>query len=87
MLLIAGCSIGAIFGLYPQLLGSHFLAAVTGFTIVFNIEGVAAITSFGLVSVIAVAMLVIPGYSRSACTAQDCQPGVLAGSPPCTVCS
>jgi|HubBroStandDraft_4_1064222.scaffolds.fasta_scaffold20688_2 putative ABC transport system permease protein len=62
VLLIAGCSIGAIFGLYAQLLGSHFLASVTGFPIVFNIEGVAAITSFGLVSVIAVAMLAVPGY-------------------------
>jgi putative ABC transport system permease protein len=62
VLLGAGSSIGASFGLYAQLLGSHFLATVTGFPIVFNIEGIAAITSFGLVSVIAVAMLAIPGY-------------------------
>ncbi len=39
VLLMAGCSIGAIFGLYAQLLGSHFLATVTGFPIVFSIEG------------------------------------------------
>jgi putative ABC transport system permease protein len=62
VLLTAGCLIGAIFGLYAQLLGSHFLASVTGFPIVFNVEAVAAITSFALVSVIAVAMLAIPGY-------------------------
>jgi putative ABC transport system permease protein len=62
VLLTAGCSIGAIFGLYAQLLGSHFLATVTDFPIVFNIEGVAAISSFALVSCIAVAMLAIPGY-------------------------
>jgi putative ABC transport system permease protein len=62
ILLTAGSSIGAIFGLYAQLLGSHFLASVTGFPIIFNIEAVAALTSFGLVSVAAVLMLVIPGY-------------------------
>jgi putative ABC transport system permease protein len=62
VLLMAGCSIGAIFGLYAQLLGSHFLAAVTGFPIVFNIEGIAALSSFGLVSVIALAVVALPGY-------------------------
>jgi putative ABC transport system permease protein len=62
VLLTVGCSIGAAFGLYAQLLGSHFLATVTGFPIVFNIEGLAAISSFGLVSVIAVAAVALPGY-------------------------
>jgi putative ABC transport system permease protein len=62
VLLTVGCSIGAVFGLYAQLLGSHFLATVTGFPIVFNIEGLAAISSFGLVSVIAVAAVALPGY-------------------------
>jgi putative ABC transport system permease protein len=62
VLLTAGCSIGAVFGLYAQLLGSHFLATVTGFPVVFDIEGTAAISSFALVSVIAVAMLALPGY-------------------------
>ena len=62
VLLIVGCLIGAIFGLYAQLLGSHFLSTVTGFPILFGIEGVAAVTSFALVTVIAVAMLSIPGY-------------------------
>jgi len=62
VLLMAGCSIGAIFGLYAQLLGSHFLATVTGFPIVFSIEGLAAISSFGLVCVIALAVVALPGY-------------------------
>jgi putative ABC transport system permease protein len=62
VLLTAGCSIGAIFGLYAQLLGSHFLAAVTGFPIVYTIEVAAALSSFALVTIIAVAMLAIPGY-------------------------
>jgi putative ABC transport system permease protein len=62
ILLSVGCSIGAIFGLYAQLLGSHFLATVTGFPIVFDVEGVAAISAFGLVTVIAVAMVSVPGF-------------------------
>jgi putative ABC transport system permease protein len=61
ILLMAGCSIGAIFGLYAQLLGSHFLASVTGFPIVFDIEGLAAISSFALVSMIALAVVAVPG--------------------------
>jgi putative ABC transport system permease protein len=62
VLLVAGCSIGAVFGLYAQLLGSHFLATVTGFPIVFNIEGIAAVSSFALVSAIALAVVALPGY-------------------------
>jgi len=62
ILLTAGSLIGSIFGLYAQLLGSHFLSTVTGFPIVFNIEGVAAISGFALVSLVAVAILAVPGY-------------------------
>ncbi len=61
-LLTAGCLIGTIFGVYGQLLGSHFLSTVTGFPIVFSIEGVAALTSFALVNFTTVAVLAIPGY-------------------------
>jgi putative ABC transport system permease protein len=60
--LAAGCSAGALFGLYAQLLGSHFLSTVTGFPIVFNIEGTAAVVSFALVTVTTVAVLAVPGY-------------------------
>jgi putative ABC transport system permease protein len=62
ILLTAGCSIGAIFGIYAQLLGSHFLAAATGFPIVFSIEPIAAVSSFAMVSIIAVVVLALPGY-------------------------
>jgi putative ABC transport system permease protein len=61
-LLVVGASIGAIFGLYAQLLGSHFLASVTGFPIVYDVEGLAAISSFALVSVIALTVVALPGY-------------------------
>jgi putative ABC transport system permease protein len=62
ILLSVGCSIGSLFGLYAQLLGSHFLATVTGFPIVFDVEGIAAVWGFGLVTVIAVAMVSVPGF-------------------------
>jgi putative ABC transport system permease protein len=63
VLLAAGCSVGAVFGLYAQLLGSHFLSVVTGFPIVFALEGKAAISSFLLMNLIAVSVLaVVAGY-------------------------
>jgi len=61
VLLTAGCLIGAIFGIYAQLLGSHFLASVTGFPIVIKIEPIAAIASFAMVSIVAIVMLALPG--------------------------
>jgi putative ABC transport system permease protein len=62
VLLTAGCSIGAVFGIYAQLLGSHFLASVTGFPIVFDVEALAALSSFALVTTIAIAIVLLPGY-------------------------
>ncbi len=62
VILVTGCLTGAVFGLYAQLLGSKFLSVVTGFPIQFNIELDAALTSFALVTLITVAVLVIPGY-------------------------
>jgi putative ABC transport system permease protein len=62
VLLTAGCLIGAIFGIYAQLLGSHFLSAVTGFPIVFNVEPIAAIASFAMVTIVAIVMLAWPGF-------------------------
>lgn len=62
LLLGAGCSLGALFGLYGQLLLSHALASVTGFPIVFAVGGVAALWIFALVSAAAVAILALPGY-------------------------
>jgi len=74
VLLAAGSLFGAIWGLYAQLLGSHFLAVVTGFPIVFNIEGVAAITGFALVSPVAVAVLAVPGYFAASVRARSASP-------------
>jgi len=62
VLLMAGCSIGAIFGLYGELLGSRFLASVTGFPVVFQVQVLAALSSFALISLVAVAVTAVPGF-------------------------
>lgn len=60
-LLVAALA-GAIFGLYGQLLGSHFLSAVTGFPVVFDVEAAAAFWSVLLVAGVTAAIVVIPGF-------------------------
>jgi len=62
LLLLAGCSIGAVFGLYGQLLIGHALASVTGFPIVFTVGLLVALQSIALVSGAAAAIVAIPGY-------------------------
>jgi putative ABC transport system permease protein len=62
LLLGSGCSIGAVFGLYGQLLGSHALATVTDFPVLFNLGLFTALSSFALVSSIAVAIVGFAGY-------------------------
>ena len=62
LLLGAGCSIGAAFGVYGQLLISHALATVTGFPVIFSTGAFIAIGSFALVSGVAVAIIAVPGY-------------------------
>jgi putative ABC transport system permease protein len=62
LLLASGCLIGAIFGLYGQLLVSHALVSVTGFPISLQVEGLVALTSFALVSVGTLALVSLPGY-------------------------
>jgi putative ABC transport system permease protein len=62
LLLGAGCSIGGVFGLYGQLLLSQALANVTGFPVVFALGALVAISSFALVTAVAVAIVALPGY-------------------------
>jgi putative ABC transport system permease protein len=62
LLLGAGCSIGAVFGIYSELLQSHALVAVTGFPVVISIQALVAFWSFALVTLLAVAIIAIPGY-------------------------
>jgi putative ABC transport system permease protein len=62
LLLGAGCSIGAVFGIYGELLLSHALASVTGFPVVFSVAALVAVGSFALVTAVAVSIVAIPGY-------------------------
>jgi putative ABC transport system permease protein len=62
IMLAAGCLIGALFGLYGQLLISHALATVTGLPVAVGVEALIALTSFLLVGVVVMAIILIPGY-------------------------
>jgi putative ABC transport system permease protein len=62
VLLGAGCSIGAVFGLYGQLLLSRALTTVTGFPLVIGVGPLIALTSVAVVSVAALAIVAVPGY-------------------------
>jgi putative ABC transport system permease protein len=62
LLIAAGSAIGAVFGLCGQLVVSHALQSATGFPISLDVEALAALSSFALVSVVAVAIVALPGY-------------------------
>ena len=62
VLLLAGCSIGALFGVYGQLLLSHALTTVTGFPLVIGVAPLIALTSVAVVSIAALAIVAVPGY-------------------------
>jgi putative ABC transport system permease protein len=62
LLLVVGCLVGALFGLYGQLLLSHALASVTGFPVVFHVGIATAFSSFGLIGAMAVAIVAVAGY-------------------------
>jgi putative ABC transport system permease protein len=62
VLLVAGCSIGALFGIYGQLLLSHALTTVTGFPLVIGVGPLIALTSVAVVSAAALAIVAVPGY-------------------------
>lgn len=62
LLISAGCLLGAVFGIYGQLLISHALASVTGFPVVFTVGAVVPIVASLLVSAAAVTIVALPGY-------------------------
>jgi putative ABC transport system permease protein len=61
-LLLVGCLLGAILGVYGQLLLGHALLSVTGMPIIFSSRVLLAIVSFLLVSVVGATIVAIPGY-------------------------
>jgi putative ABC transport system permease protein len=62
LLLGVGCSIGAAFGLYGQLVMTRALVTVTGYPVIFSLGLLIALGSFALVCAVAVAIVAIPGY-------------------------
>jgi putative ABC transport system permease protein len=62
VLLGSGCFIGAVAGLYGQLVISHALTVVTGFPITISVGILIAFVSFLIVSGTALAIVAIPGY-------------------------
>jgi putative ABC transport system permease protein len=62
LLLGAGCLIGAVFGLYGQVLLSRALETITGFPVFYSTAGLVALAILALVTAVAVAMLAVPGY-------------------------
>ena len=62
LLLGSGCSIGAIFGLGGQIVGSRAILAVTGFPIIFSLGVPSALGSLLLVSIAAIFIAAVPGY-------------------------
>jgi putative ABC transport system permease protein len=62
VLLGAGCSIGALFGIFGQLLLSRALIVISGFPVAQSVGVSVAIASFVLVTAVAVAIVAVPGY-------------------------
>jgi putative ABC transport system permease protein len=74
VLLGAGCSIGALFGVFGQLVISHALATITGFPITISTGAVVAIVSFTIVSAAALAIVAIPGAIAARVRATNIMP-------------
>ena len=62
LLLGTGCLIGALFGLYGQVLLSRALESITGFPIIYSAAALGAVGILALVTLVAVAVLAIPGW-------------------------
>ncbi|HEX4483294.1 MAG TPA: ABC transporter permease [Solirubrobacteraceae bacterium] len=61
-LLGVGCALGAVFGLYGQLLLGRALAVVNGFPVIEATPLPVALGSFALITAVAVAIVAVPGY-------------------------
>jgi putative ABC transport system permease protein len=65
ILLGTGCSLGAVFGLYGQLVLSRALSLVNGFPVIESSPVPAAVGSFALITAVAVAIVAVPGYAAA----------------------
>ncbi|HXP28827.1 MAG TPA: ABC transporter permease, partial [Solirubrobacteraceae bacterium] len=62
VLLGVGCALGAVFGIYGQLLLGRALADVNGFPVIEATPLPVALGSFALITAVAVAIVAVPGY-------------------------
>ncbi len=62
LLVVGGSAVGAAFGLYGQLVATHYLATVTGFPVVYDVAALPALVSLSLLSAVAIVVLAVPGY-------------------------
>jgi putative ABC transport system permease protein len=62
IVLSVGCSIGALFGLYGQLMLTRWLANATDFPTSYATAGWLALSTFAAVTVVAVAIAAVPGF-------------------------
>jgi putative ABC transport system permease protein len=74
VLLGAGCSIGALFGVFGQLVISHALATITGFPITISTGAVVAVVSFTIVSAAALTIVALPGAIAARVRATNVMP-------------
>jgi putative ABC transport system permease protein len=61
-LLFVGCLVGAVFGIYGQLLLSHALLSVTGMPVIFTSRALTAAGSFLVVTVTGAVIVAVPGW-------------------------
>ncbi len=61
-LLFVGCLVGAVFGIYGQLLLTHALLSVTGMPVIFSSRALTAAGSFLLVTVAGAVTVAVPGW-------------------------
>lgn len=62
LLVVVGCLVGAILGIYGHLLAGRFLRITTGFAAPFEVEPHQLLVATGLVAGVALAISAVPGY-------------------------
>lgn len=70
LLVVIGCLVGAIFGVYGHLLADRFLRTTTGFASPFTVEPMQLLVSIGLVAGVAFAIGAVPSYLAAGVSAR-----------------
>ena len=65
IVLVIGCSIGALFGLYGQFMLTRWLSDSTGFPTAYAPAGWLALSTFAGITLVAVAIAALPGLAAA----------------------